>query len=127
MGENADEELAARWLEGLGGNWAILETLSSPTMRVWHSHDNEWLTREQGTARMAESGARDQPPSFNDLRATITESGFVVQAWIDSLGEGKTHIVQVCTVEDGRVASCEEYIAPEMNLARPPRDGRSAP
>jgi hypothetical protein len=110
-------EIAAEWAKGLEGDWGILAALTSPTMRVWHSHDNAWLTTEESSARMAESDAMATPPSFRDIRTIPTASGFVVQGWITGLaGEGKSHIVQVCTVEDGRIAACEEYIAPEMNL-----------
>jgi hypothetical protein len=111
-----NQEIADQWVQGLTGNWSILETLSSPTMRVWHSHDNLWLTREEGAARMAESGATDQSPSFQDIRVTPTTHGFVLQGWVDGLAGAKTHVVQICTVEDDHVASCEEYIAPEMSL-----------
>jgi hypothetical protein len=118
MSGTSNEEVAALWVKGLAGDWSILEGLSSPKMRVWHSHDNEWLTREQGAARMAESGAGAAAPSFADVRAVVTASGFVVQGSIEGLGGGggRTHIVQICTVENGQIASCEEYIAPEMTL-----------
>jgi ketosteroid isomerase-like protein len=112
-----NEEVSELWVKGLAGDWASLEGLASPSMRVWHSHDGEWLTREQSAARMETSGAMRTPPSMKDLRCTVTATGFVVQGWIEGVGDsGKTHIAQLCTVEDGRVASCEEYIAPEMNL-----------
>src|ERR1700728_3356731 len=110
-----NQEIADQWVEGLAGNWSILETLSSPTMRVWHSHDNRWLTREEGAARMAEYGATDQSSSFQDIRVTTTTHGFVLQGWVDGLPGAKTHIVQISTVENGQVASSEEYIAPEMS------------
>lgn len=116
MSTVTNQEVADQWVEGLTGNWAILETLSSPTMRVWHSHDNTWLTREEGAARMA-SETRDYAPVFQDVRATPTQKGFIVQGSIAGLGgAGKTHIIQVLTVKDGKIASCEEYIAPEMSL-----------
>ena len=120
---NAD--VAATWVKGLAGDWALLEALSSPTMRVWHSHDNMWLTRAEGAARMAEAAHRQAasgdvvvPPSFADVRAIATESGFVVQGSIDHLSgqSGRAHIVQICTVVDGLIESCEEFIAPEMPL-----------
>jgi hypothetical protein len=116
----SNAEVAALWAKGLSGDWSILERLSSPVMRVWHSHDNMWLTREESAARMAESTspAASAPPSFDDVRTTASETGFVVQCSVRGLtGEsGRTHIVQICTVEDGLVASCEEFIAPESNL-----------
>jgi ketosteroid isomerase-like protein len=113
-----NEELAAQWVRGLSGDWSILAALASPTVRVWHSHDNLWLTSEESQARMAESGAMDAAPSFQDVRAIATPNGFVVQGWIEGPGGGggRNHIVQICTVEDGRIAACEEYIAPEMPL-----------
>jgi len=112
-----NEEIAASWVQGLTGDSPILEQLSSPAMRIWHSHDNQWLTREEGAARMAESGATNEPTLFQDIRVTPTKGGFVVQGWIENLGRGvKTHIVQICSVEGDQVASCEEYLAPEMSL-----------
>jgi hypothetical protein len=111
---NAD--LAAQWVKGLSGDWTILEALSSPSMKIWHSHDNQWLTREEGAGRMAESRSTSSVPSFEDVRTIVTETGFVVQGSVEGLGAGRTYIVQICTVDAGRIASCEEYIAPEMTL-----------
>ena len=117
MSDAPNEELAKRWVDGLTGNWSILEALCSPTMQVWHSHDNVWLKQAEAAARMAASGEGAPALAFEDARATSTETGFIIQASIKSVdGTGRTHIVQVLTVEDGRVAVCEEYIAPEMNL-----------
>lgn len=106
-------EIAARWAEGLRGDWGILEQLTSPTMRVWHSHDDLWLDVEESSARMPPAEER-QPPSFRDVRTHVTPTGFVVQAAIEGFAGagGRTHIVQILTVQDGRIASCEEYIAP---------------
>jgi hypothetical protein len=118
MTDATHDEVATRWVQGLRGDWAVLEDLSAPTMRVWHSHDDRWLTREGSEARLAESGAAGSPPAFDDIRAVATTTGFVVQASVDGPdGSGRMHIVQVCTVIDGHVAACEEYIAPEMGLA----------
>ena len=115
MAGTTNEDIAAQWTKALTGDWPLLAELSSPTMRVWHSHDDQWMTREQAEAQMAESGA-GASPSFQDLRTLVTDTGFVVQASLDGLGAGRIHIVQICTVEDGRVGSCEEYIAPERKL-----------
>jgi hypothetical protein len=110
----SNEQVAARWQQGLSGDWAILEELSSPTMKVWHSNDGLWITREEGAARIAAMDATASPPPFRDVRTIATESGFIVQATIPDTGKGTTHILQVCTVENGRIASCEEFIAPEF-------------
>jgi hypothetical protein len=112
-----NQEIAEQWVDGLTREWSVLETLSSPTMRVWHSHDNVWLDRADAAARMQQSGERTASPRFEDVRAIPTEKGFIVQGSIQGLaGNGRTHIVQILTVEDGKIAACEEYIAPEMNL-----------
>jgi hypothetical protein len=65
-----------------------------------------------------ESSAGGAPPTvFEDVRATPTQNGFIIQGSVRGLpGAPVTHIVQVVTVEDGKVAACEEYIAPEMSL-----------
>src|ERR1700712_19510 len=106
-----NSEVAALWVKGLSGDWSILEALSSPTMKVWHSHDNMWLTREEGAARMAEAPAPASAPMFQDVRSITTETGFIVQGSIEGLpgSAGRTHIVQICTVENGLLASCEEF------------------
>ncbi|MDO8363033.1 MAG: hypothetical protein Q7V88_09055 [Actinomycetota bacterium] len=115
-----NDTVAAQWAKGLAGDWAILAQLSSPTMRVWHSHDDMWLTREESIARMAAAAADAPapPPSFEQVRTLATATGFVVQATVQGLGgqPGPTHIVQICTVVDGLIAACEEYIAPETSL-----------
>jgi hypothetical protein len=112
-------EVATLWVKGLTDDWSILEGLSSPTMRVWHSHDDMWLTREEGAARMAASAGATAPmPVFEITRSIVTDAGFVVQGSIAGMGgqPGRTHIVQICTVDNGLIASCEEFIAPEMKL-----------
>jgi ketosteroid isomerase-like protein len=120
---NAD--VAAAWVKGLTSDFSTLAALSSPEMRVWHSHDDMWLTRAEGEARMAESaaaamasGAPAAMPVFEITRSIVTDTGFVVQGSIAGMGGqvGRTHIVQICTVDNGLIASCEEFIAPEMKL-----------
>jgi hypothetical protein len=68
----------------------------------------------------------DHPPRLLDLRATVTERGFIVQAHVDGLpgssGDGpslRTHILQMCTVLSGKVTRIEEYLSPEDPRARP--------
>jgi hypothetical protein len=112
-----NEEVAARWAEGLSGDWAILATLTSPTMQVWHSHDDQWLDTAASQARMDEAGGPPRGPVFDAVKVHVTQGGFVVQAALHGIaGAARTHIVQILTVEDGLVARCEEYIAPTMTL-----------
>jgi ketosteroid isomerase-like protein len=42
----------------------------------------------------------------------VTERGFLVQATIERDGR-HAHVVQLLTVDDGKVTACEEYIADE--------------
>ncbi len=58
---------------------------------------------------MAEA-APGVPPAFRDVRTLVTERGFVVQATLHG-DDGPTHVVQILTVEQGRIAACEEYLA----------------
>lgn len=116
MASSTNGEIAARWAAGLAGEWSLLEQLTSSTLRGWHSHDDQWMERAQAEGQMAQASAAGL--ALEDVRTLITEQGFVVQAVLDAgAGSGRTHIIQICTVEDGLVASCEEYVAPQMNLA----------
>jgi hypothetical protein len=110
MSITSNETVASQWIEALGSDITLIDKVRAPDMRVWHSNDNQWLSRQESDARMARTGP---VPAFFNLRAQATETGFVVQGTI-AIGGGQTHIVQVNTVEDGLVVSCEEYIAPEM-------------
>ncbi|HEX5586217.1 MAG TPA: hypothetical protein VFZ17_02820 [Acidimicrobiia bacterium] len=108
-----NDELARQWAIGLSGDLAAMAPLTSPTMRVWHSTDGIWLDAADAAARMADaSAASPVVGAFEDVRTTVTATGFVVQAVIDR-GGVRTHIAQVLTVEDGVVVAVEEYIAPE--------------
>jgi hypothetical protein len=112
MGTMTHEQVARRWAEGLAGDWTGLAEIASPEMRVWHSFDDVWLDREASKARIADGGADAAPLGFADIRTMVTDRGFLVQATIERDG-GRAHIVQLLTVEDGKVIACEEYIADE--------------
>ncbi len=115
MAQIAMAQLAQRWLDGLGGDFRKCEADSAPGMLVWHSNNDHWLDAAEQAAHMAQLTTMPDPPKLLDLRATITESGFVCQGHIDG-GHGRTHILQLCTVKDGKVTLVEEYIAPEMPM-----------
>jgi hypothetical protein len=116
MGTMTNEQVAKRWAEGLAGDFMGLAEIASADMRVWHSFDDMWLDRETSEARMAEAGVDAAPLGFADIRTMVTERGFLVQASIERDG-GRAHIVQLLTVENGRVTACEEYIADETPSA----------
>jgi hypothetical protein len=115
MAISTHQEVADRWVEGLRGDWSILEELAAPAMRVWHSFDNAWLERADAEARMADAGSQASLAHLEDIRTVATEHGFIVQASLEGGGDGaaRTHIVQILTVVDGLIATCEEYVAPE--------------
>jgi hypothetical protein len=115
MANPTNHDVADRWVEGLRGDWSILEELSAPTMRVWHSFDNVWLERGEAEARMADAGNQAGLSQLGDIRTVTTEHGFIVQASLGSGSDGaaRTHVVQILTVVDGLIAACEEYVAPE--------------
>jgi hypothetical protein len=112
MGTMTNEQVARRWAEGLAGDWMRLAEIASPDMRVWHSFDDVWLDRETSQARMAGAGADAAPLGFADVRTMVTERGFLVQATIERDGR-HAHVVQLLTVDDGKVTACEEDIADE--------------
>ena len=105
-------ELARRWADGLRGDMTALAAITAPDLRVWHSFDGEWLDRATAQARMADAGADSGAPGFSDIRTSVTDRGFLVQATVERDGR-RSHVVQLLTVEDGQVVSCEEYIADE--------------
>jgi phage baseplate assembly protein gpV len=117
MADTTNDDIAAKWLKGLTGDIFSLAELSSENMRVWHSFDGTWLTRDEATARMMESGMSAAPPALENPRALVTDAGFIVQASAEGIdGGGRTHVVQILTVEGGQVIACEEYVASETPL-----------
>ena len=112
-----NEELAALWVKGLGGDITALGGLMSPDTQVWHSPDGQWLTLTDSAARMAEQAAAGDVTAqgFADIRATATATGVLVQAKLAAgeLGAEPVHVVQVLTALDGVINTVEEYIAPQ--------------
>jgi NADPH-dependent ferric siderophore reductase len=115
MADTTHDEVAARWATGLAtGDLAVLAELTSPTMRVWHSHDDTWLSLDEATAAMSAAAGAGAMPALQNVRTHTTPTGFVLQGLVELPGIGRTHIVQVNTVVDAKVDGCEEYIAAEM-------------
>jgi len=115
MGDLANNEaIVTRWGNGLANGMVGLEGILSPTARIWHSNDGEWLSRDVAQQRMIESqSARPAPTSgFRDVRSHATVTGGVIQAVVD-LDGGVAHIVQMLTVEGDEIVALEEYIAPQ--------------
>lgn len=112
-GFEANDEIIERWIEGLAsGDFRSLDAYSAPDLRVWHSTDDRWADADEQRARMDRVMRMPEPPKLAGLKATPTERGFIVQGHLAAGGE-RTHIVQICTVEDGKVSLVEEYLAPE--------------
>ncbi|MDA3644250.1 hypothetical protein LZ318_31445 [Saccharopolyspora indica] len=106
------EEIARGWAGALA-NPDDYYDLSAPDCKVWHSSDNKWMaTKDAIDAVKAHGGL----PTARNTSYTLTEKGFIVQATL-TLRETTVHIVQVATVNDGKVVSIEEYIGPEMDIA----------
>jgi hypothetical protein len=112
----AHQDLATRWAEGLARSFGALGPLQSPTMRVWHSTDGQWVSREDADRHAAAVEAAGRP-QFSHVRTLTTSSGFVLQATLGTAGGPTTHLVQIVTVEDGLVTCIEEYVAPERRRA----------
>ena len=83
----------------------------APDCRVWHSADDKWMSLDAAITAVRERGGL---PEFTGSRYTLTGTGFVVQtsARLDAAGV-TVHIVQIATVEGGRVVQAEEYIGPD--------------
>jgi hypothetical protein len=111
MLDKTNREIADRWVEGLSGDWVSLETDSSPELKVWHSSDSIWQDRQRQQEHIKELTSMPNPPKLLDLRAIVTELGFLVQGHLES--RPRTYILQICTVEAGKVTLVEEYISPE--------------
>jgi hypothetical protein len=116
MPDKTNREIADRWVEGLDGDWTSLETDSSPELKVWHSSDNIWEDQQRQQEHIKELTSMPNPPKLLDLRAIVTELGFLVQGHIE--GRPRTYILQLCTVEAGKVTLVDEYISPEDSSVR---------
>ncbi len=109
------ESVIDLWKTALKGNLAVFNDICAPDCQVWHSSDDKWMS-----ARAAVDNVRERVgelPPFSDVRIQKTEQGFIAQGNIDIAPVGRTHIVQVVTVKDGKAVAIEEYISPEMALA----------
>jgi hypothetical protein len=116
MGRGNDE-LAELWVESLkASDFKALGKLMADGVKIWHSFDGMWLTKEEGDARMADApqpGGDAAASLFGDVRAQATATGVLVQATMGAggLGPQPVHIVQVLTADDGLITVVEEYIA----------------
>ncbi len=108
----------ARWATGLANGMTGLEGLLSPTARIWHSTDGEWLSRDLAQRRMVEKQVADAGTSaeFRELRFHAIASGGVIQAVIGS-ADDIVHIVQMLTIEGGQIVALEEYVAAQSSGA----------
>lgn len=105
--------LAQRWIDALGaGRFRDCQADSAPGILVWHSSNDHWLDAAEQEAHFVELESTPNPPKLLDLRAEVTATGFWFHGHIDS-DYGRVHIVQVCTVVDGKVTLAEEYICPQ--------------
>lgn len=112
----ADPQTAAlikAWTEALG-DLAQFWDICTPDCQVWHSADNKWMTA--AAAIEAASGRGGLPP-FQNIRVTLTDGGFALQANVTVEPIGTIHVLQLVSVKDGKAARIEEYIGPEMNIA----------
>lgn len=112
-------ELAAAWLDGLTKDFAAVDSMSAPDMRVWHSTDAEWIDRGESDrrARLLEGAGR---PVFSDVRTRAIDGGFLLQAAVEPqvAGGRVAFLVQIVTVVDGVVTAVEEYLAPGPKPSR---------
>jgi ketosteroid isomerase-like protein len=113
-----NEDVVARWAAGLADDMAGLDRILSPTARIWHSTDGQWLTREVAQRRMLEhqAAAPAGPTSFRDVRFHVTRTGGVVQAVVGTADE-VVHIVQILTIDGGQIVALEEFIAAQSHTA----------
>lgn len=106
MSVMTNDELAAAWAAALtSGDLGRLDALVSPATRVWHNYDDTWQSWSEANA-----GAPAEV-SFSEVTAEATPGGFVVRAAVE-VGGRRLSVTQVHTVEDGRVATVEEYVQP---------------
>ncbi|MBC3191728.1 hypothetical protein H7X46_11710 [Pseudonocardia sp. C8] len=114
MTAKTTEDLARHWLRALEDVDLFYE-FCDPGCRVWHSADNAWMSLDDAIRAVHDRGGL---PEFTGSRYTLTETGFVVQTSGRLEPPGVTvHLVQIATVENGRVVRAEEYIGPEMDIA----------
>ncbi|MFG2657321.1 hypothetical protein [Streptomyces sp. NPDC048425] len=112
MSQKTTEEIAQNWLRALSDVDVFYE-FCAPDCRVWHSSDDKWMSLKAAIDAVHSRGGL---PPFRNSRYTLTGKGFVMQT-STTLKDTNVHIVQVATVEDGKVVSAEEYISPEMEIA----------
>ena len=115
-----NEAVVARWANGLAAGMAGLDRLLSPTARIWHSTDGEWLSKDVAQLRMEDSmPVGTDRPTFRDVRSLPTTNGGVVQGTIEPIPGVTVHVVQVLTIETGQIVALEEYVAAQSVTSEP--------
>ena len=105
------------WAAVLGGNFSLLDGISSPDCQVWHSSDAKWMPQREAMHAFLAGREKLGIGGFEDVRIVPTAEGFLCQTSILVEPVGRLHLVQVVTMTDGAISHVEEYIAPEMDLA----------
>ena len=83
MGDTLSENgaVVARWADGLAAGMTGLAGFLSPTARIWHSTDGEWLSKDVAQQRMEDSmPVGTYRPSFRDVRSLPTTNGALCRA-----------------------------------------------
>jgi ketosteroid isomerase-like protein len=111
------DQIAEQFVSALKGDINRLKDICAPDCQLWHSNDAKWMAQAPALEAFAEAQKAGLIPEFGELVITPTAKGFLSQTTMTLAPVGKMQIVQLITVEGGKITVIEEYIAPEMDLS----------
>ncbi len=115
--------LLARFLQAVAaGDYATMESLYAPGVRIWHSTDRVWQVGAAENVAVARKALAGIAGFRHDASSIIaTESGAIAEGVLrGSIGgqEMDTPFCLIVTVKDGRITEGREYID-QGHLPRP--------
>lgn len=108
-------ELAERLFTAVErGDVEALREIYAPDAPIWHNTDQRVQTVEENLRTIRWIAANVKGFRYEEIRRTVTETGFVEQHLTRGTGPGGAEFnipaCIVCTVVDGRITRLDEYL-----------------
>lgn len=109
------DELADRVFAAIeAGDRAAVAEIWADDAEIWHNFDRITQSKEQNLATLDWMCANTTSRSYDEVRRTLTETGFVQQHVLRlGFADGRTAEIPACVIaeiRDGKVVRVDEYL-----------------